>query len=159
MRLLLKFKRLAAVMTRLSSIFPRKPFCWRFWTTLFVPRPDNPVIYLRVFSALGITTLGIAVKTESWTGFLIAATTLSSSFFTFLAMFLSVTWTRLSLFSPAIAFPLLLVTPSFGVSTVLFSVTPALIMLPVTASSKKLSNCLTSLWFCCFFYRSKQCLY
>ena len=50
-----------------------------FWTTLFGPRPDVPVIDLTVIWTPGNTTLSTIVNIASWSHFLTAITTLISS--------------------------------------------------------------------------------
>ena len=70
---------LDAVMSGASSELPEKSFRSGFWTTLFGPCHDNPVIDLVALSFLDIMTLSIAFKIASWIQFLTLTTT--STFF------------------------------------------------------------------------------
>ena len=66
-----KSVRLDAVMSGVYSMFPEKPLWSRLWTTLFILRPDDPVIDLKTISNLANTML--------WTRFSTAVKALSTS--------------------------------------------------------------------------------
>ena len=60
-----KSNRLEADMSGEFLTFPTKSLRSGFWTSLFGPRPVEPVIDFTVMSTLGITTLSMAVKIAS----------------------------------------------------------------------------------------------
>ena len=98
--LILKTTWLEADMSGVFSVFPEKSLWSGFWTVLCGPSSDHSLIDLTAFSTLCITTLSIAVKSASFTLFSTAVTALSSSFLISSAIFLSLTWQWLALFSP-----------------------------------------------------------
>ena len=100
-----KSARLEAVISGIFFMFPEESLWSRFWNSLFGTRPDDSVIDLTSISTLGITTLCIAVKIASWTGFSTALTAFSTSFLILSAKFFSITWSWLALFSPTEDFP------------------------------------------------------
>ena len=79
-RLIFKSDRLDAVMSGVICMFLEKSLWSGFWTTLFGPCPDHPVINLTAFSTLGMTSLYIAAKIASMTRVFTEATTLSTFF-------------------------------------------------------------------------------
>ena len=104
--------RLQAVMNGVSSIISDKSLWSEFWTTLFGPCFDEPVIDLTAISTLRITTLSIAVKIVSWTRLSTSSTTLSTYSLLLSAILLSMIWLWLELFLPSVALPKLSKKPS-----------------------------------------------
>ena len=73
-----------------------------FWTTTFTPCANIPSIDLTAISNLRVSLLSISVQIASRTRFWTATTTLSTSFVTLSAKFLSVTWVWLWLSSSSV---------------------------------------------------------
>ena len=80
-----------------------------FWTSLFGPCPDEPVIDFTAILTLGITTLSITVKIASCMRVSTIKTALSTSFLILLSILFCVTWFWLALstkLSKSLSWPL-----------------------------------------------------
>ena len=139
-----------AFMTGVSSTFPENPLCSSFWIKLFRLRPVDPTIGLTAISTLGMASLSIVIKTESWIWFKMVVATSSTSLPILLPLFLSLTRLWLVPFPHGVALAELSTEPSFCVPTFLLQGMVAGVLPPITKTLKDSFICRRSFLFCWF---------